>query len=184
MTNPIAIAVEPLRSVAVERAEAETRALIKRMFAKLEECGWDRNTAYPYPQANNPLFHRAKAAYDLASHITQPDPTVRADYTMRGPKIVIACPSGVDRLIEEAREQAEAMFEAYVAKLTSKAAKLGDTVEARLTAGDYLWSYSILDVAYADGTHARFKTQMIINFSKYGLPFNQWPTRQMKLKAA
>ena len=81
---------------------------------------------------------------------------------------------GIDRLIEQAGKEAAQGFEAYIKKLESKVGKY-DSVDYF---GD-LFSFSVLKVT-KDGVSESWKTQMIMNVSKYGKLFNQYPTRKVK----
>jgi hypothetical protein len=80
------------------------------------------------------------------------------------------------QMIEEAKQGAEADYMAWVIKMTDK---IGKTVQSAKMTGSP-WDHSMIDVVTEDGEEQRWKTQMIINVSKYGKPFNQFPTTQVK----
>lgn len=82
----------------------------------------------------------------------------------------------VEKFIQAAKADAAAQYEAFVAKLQQK---IGEVKNATLK-GNHVWSYSILTVEKPDGTVEHWKTQMIINVSKLGKMFNQFPTRKVK----
>ena len=78
--------------------------------------------------------------------------------------------------VAKVRRDAGFQFEAFVAKLN---AKINDiTVKADL-AGDP-WTRSTLTVVTKNKGTQIWKTKMIINVSKYGKLFNQFPTRLAK----
>jgi hypothetical protein len=54
-----------------------------------------------------------------------------------------------------------------------------DHADASIT-GTHIWGHSVLTVTLPNGTVERWKTQQIVNQSKLGLLFNQWPSRKMK----
>jgi len=82
------------------------------------------------------------------------------------------------RFIKSACENAAFQYDAFIAKLDKK---IGEAVSAELS-GNHVWSFSVLTVEKADGSIEHWKTQMIINFSKLGKMFNQFPTRKIKIK--
>lgn len=62
----------------------------------------------------------------------------------------------------------------YVYKLSRK---IGKEVKTAKLTGD-LWSYSTLEVECEDGEKQIWNTHQITNYSCYGRPFTQWPTRK------
>ena len=79
------------------------------------------------------------------------------------------------RLIDNAVKEAELNYLDYITKLENK---IGVTVKTATLVGN-LWSGSILTVATTEGTQ-RWNTKIIINQSKYGKLFNQFPSRKLK----
>lgn len=79
------------------------------------------------------------------------------------------------RHIQSAVLAAEESFDAWVAKMVQK---IGKDVQAAAMTGNP-WTGSILRVETTGGEKQTWRTQMIINFSKYGKIFNQFPSRQM-----
>jgi hypothetical protein len=82
----------------------------------------------------------------------------------------------VRRFIKQRMEWAAADYDAFVIKLVKK---IGEVKKAELH-GNHVWGYSTLIVTIPDGEVQAWKTQQIVNHSKLGKPFNQWPTRRMK----
>lgn len=83
---------------------------------------------------------------------------------------------GIEAVYRDVIDMAKAQFEEYVRKLTQK---VGSYDTAEIEAINGVWGNSILTVT-KDGVKTKWKTQIIVNFSKYGLPFNQFPTRIVK----
>jgi hypothetical protein len=172
--TPIATAVEPLRHSAVQRAEEFAEQHAQRVYANLERNGWDMRLAYPYPNSGlgRASYMMAKAAYDIAHRLTKwTKPSIRPDE----PCIVVKSEAGLAKFVQEAKDDADATYTAFIAKLEQK---VGEHQRATLT-GNHVWGYSILTVETAHETQ-RWKTQQIINVSKLGKVFNQWPTRKVK----
>ena len=139
----------------MERAEEATRSLAERYQITLEAAGWDLEVAYPYPSSTHHSsadFHAMKARRNMAQRLSKYD-TERNGVSRRPrtPNYRIWDPEGVEALV----------------------------VEAILT-GEHVWGHSILTVCHADGTTHQWRTEMIINVSKLGALFNQWPTRKLK----
>lgn len=80
------------------------------------------------------------------------------------------------KFVKLAIEQAEADYKEFVGKMVQK---IGSSVVHADVKG-HPWNNSILTIELADGTKQVWHTQMIINYSKYGKPFNQFPSRQKK----
>lgn len=75
--------------------------------------------------------------------------------------------------VEEAGREAEASFDAWVAKMVQK---IGETtVSAKMTGS--AWTGSTLTVVTVSGETQIWNTKIIINQSKYGKLFNQFPSR-------
>lgn len=177
MTNHVENAVAPLKAEAIARAEVEANKLIERVLADLAEHGMDRQSAAPFPRSMNctrEQYVRQRGKYQLYRAFTKaadrassrspndPDPCVRDE-------------ERVARFIEAAKEDAALQYDAFVAKLV---AKVGECDSATL-AGSHVWGSSVLTVTKGS-TVERWKTQQIVNVSKLGKLFNQWPTRKAR----
>jgi hypothetical protein len=80
------------------------------------------------------------------------------------------------KFVDEAEKGAEESYMAWVRKMTDK---IGKTVQdAKMTGSP--WTGSTLHVVTHDGEEQTWNNQMIINQSKYGTLFNQFPSRQVK----
>jgi hypothetical protein len=175
MTNKIELAVMPLKTAAIERAEKEAKELVVRYVINLANVGYDLSKVAPYPKST---MSRNDYAIAMARRSTYHMITkvVSGSRRMNEPEIVEVIPEYVVKFIETTKKDAAEQYDAFVAKLIIK---IGDVNEATLV-GDHVWSYSILTVTKAFGNTEKWKTQMIVNISKLGKLFNQWPTRKVK----
>jgi hypothetical protein len=176
MTNPIEAAVLPLKTDAIVRAERDALALMDRIFAKMDEHGWDADKAAPRgnSRADGHIQYKTKMSiHNLYLMVTT---YVHPTRGYNDPNLRKRDQAVEDRFVENAKETAALQYDMFVAKLISK---IGDTKTATIT-GNHVWGHSILTVETADGTVERWKTQQIVNQSKLGLLFNQWPSRKIK----
>lgn len=177
--HPVALAVEPLRQDAMQRAQDFAQRIIDKTREELEAHGWDRQAAAPYPKAHAPGdYHANKRKYDrcqnLASSVKVPGAFASRSFGAPDPCEMDA--AKCERFIKGAREDASAQYDAFICKLISK---VGDCTAATLD-GSHVWGYSTLTITKADGAVERWKTQQIVNVSKLGKLFNQFPTRLIK----
>lgn len=176
--SPIAQAVEPLRQDAMASATEYARKLAATMAANIEHAGWDINVAYPHPRGTlgRAEYKRAAMLCQLAQYFTKTD-EVKHSVCRRpsDPHYVVLDQAGIDRYVEEARKDASAQYDLFIAKLEEKVgAHSGATLN-----GNHVWGHSILMVVTPSGIQ-HWKTQQIINTSVLGKVFNQWPTRLVK----
>lgn len=176
MSNPIEDAVNPLKVDAVAKARTWAVDVVAKLTAELEANNMDSRLVAPYPKSTSPKFHVELVKYKTLSFITEWDYVAQpGSRTMNGPCIVKVDAERVAKFIKEAEEDAAAQYVAFVKKLVSK---IGDCVTATLH-GNHVWDSSILLVTKTTGVEC-WKTQSIINVSKLGKFFQQWPTRKMK----
>lgn len=161
MLNAIETAVNPLKQDAINRAEQYAREVIASVLEQLAAVGNDLNAAAPAPKA-----------------WTAPTATAmqyKAAQRKRDMFKALRSVDGQAKFVKEAQENAAFQYEAFVAKLN---AKIGPVVSATLE-GNHVWSHSLLTVVLPTGEKQIWKTQTIINVSKYGKVFNQFPTRKV-----
>lgn len=181
MTNPIRQAVLPLKAAAQDRAEKEARAMVQRMAEQLEAAGWDLNEAAPRPSSlhesrNSYLAKQSKRLrYSAVTSSWMFAPSLKYKTCGKSEPVFID-EDKVEIFVQKARQNAADQYDLFVAKIESK---IGETSAARLD-GDHVWGYSFLTVRAASGQAETWKTQMIVNCSKLGLLFNQFPTRKIK----
>lgn len=174
--NPIEKVVLPLKKDAMNRAEQFAKETIESVRERLAAVDNDLHIAAPYPSSSI-ARHQWEAAYrryKLFSSLTEwrPNQIVRPNGT---------CYADVSeklsaKFINDAREDAALKYDLYVAKLNKK---IGPVQDARLE-GNHVWSFSFLYVTTVANNKECWKTQTIINTSKLGKVFNQFPTRKVK----
>lgn len=179
-THPVALAVEPQRKEALVRAEKDAKTIVEQVKVKLKEGGWDRAVTAPYPRSDIGClaFQTKLGFYKLVRRVTKEKPAEDGIYRsrcMNDPDPCVMDSAGIAKFIKEAIDNADLAYTAFINKLVNK---IGDCEDASLT-GSHVWSYSILQVYKRDGIE-NWKTQQIVNCSKLGTLFNQWPSRQVK----
>jgi hypothetical protein len=176
----IANAVAPMKALSVARAVEYANNRVNRTLEMLAENNWNIESVFPYPNGNMSRagYMTAKSRYEFAQAITkkvdgQPLCHKRIDLETK----VEPRQEGIDRHIKHVAEDAGLAFDAYVYKLNQK---VGEVVEAEVTTSWDLWMDSSLSVVKADGTKEVWNTKCITNYSKFGMAFNQFPTRMKK----
>lgn len=172
--GPVEAAVAPLKADAVESAEKHAREIITQMNEKMAAHGWVLDEAAPrgtaadgYRREANDNLHRL---YDQLTATDWPG----ASRTLADPDKRKRSVEREARFIKESREHAAAQYDAFVVKLV---AKVGPCLSATLE-GSHVWGWSILSVVKAGVAEPeQWKTRQIINMSRNGKLFPQWPTR-------
>lgn len=174
--HPVALAVEPLRADAVKRAREYAERNIEKVRVALAEHKGDRQSLAPYP--NHRGLSRSEYNTQLSYYYLVRELTISTRSGSRShhdPDPAMMSTEGMAKYIVKAEEAAEQQYTDFIIKLI---AKIGDCISATIE-GSHVWSYSILTVQKGEATE-RWQTHMIINVSKLGLLFNQWPTRKIK----
>jgi hypothetical protein len=173
--NPIEAAVRPLKKDAMRRATEYAIGVVANVEKRLLASNNDLEIAAPYPQAwhgSRAEYFVTLATYNLFRRLTTSRASSRG---MHDPNYADMNTQGIEAFVKDAREDAAFQYEAYIAKLNKK---IGPVTAASLE-GNHVWGFSILTVTKANGGTERWKTQTIINQSKLGKVFNQFPTRLM-----
>lgn len=173
--NVIETAVLPLKADAVQRAEQEAQRMIARIIEALEAADWNLDAVAPRPHArmSREEYVRLLSKHDLFKSVTIHTQTSRRPSE---PDIRARSPEAEQRFISAAKQDAAFQYDLFVAKLVKKVGEVSDAV----LNGSHVWGYSILTVTKPDGAVQKWKTQMIVNVSKLGKLFNQFPTRIVK----
>ena len=123
--SPIAQAVEPLRSTAQDRAmQCALRHLDKELLELEEVGGWDLDKVAPVPHGmmSREQYRCAAAKRELLMRVTRPLQACRH----RGePNLREVSAEAVARYLNEAREEASAAYDAFIAKLEKAQATIG-----------------------------------------------------------
>jgi hypothetical protein len=180
--EPVGAAIHAQKADAVRYAEEDAAATIERVRKLLAEHNNDVNACAPYPRGNSwndSDYDRKMARYQLVSSLTTADPSkpYQGSYGRKGEAyFVVVGADQVERFLDNARRDAALQYDAFICKMV---AKVGECAKAELT-GSHIWAHSFLKVTKADGSTETWKTQQIVNQTKYGSPYYQWPSRKMK----
>lgn len=176
MDHPVKRAVMPLITAAQDRARQQAQGIIDAFREELVKAEGDAHQVAPYPSSvrdKRREYERKKARYDVLRAITRP---VSNGHPRFGRELremdAEACARFIQRAAHDAREQ----YLAFVEKLL---VKVGEGVTSATLVGNHVWQYSELTIVKASGTEC-WRTSQIVNVSKLGRPFNQWPTRKVK----
>lgn len=177
MANKIEAAVAPLKADAIAWAEREARGFIGRVEKELEANGWRIDIVAPSRKATTGLRRSRRRGQNTTSTArsfnrfrTSPCRAIHTSWRW---------PRPAPRTSSKRRwTAAAARYDAFVRKL---AGKIGEVQDATLT-GNHVWSHSLLTVTPPDGSQETWKTQQIVNVSKLGKPFNQWPSRKLEAR--
>lgn len=167
-------AVEPLRSAAEDYAEEHAGSFVMKVIRWLAENDSDLNRIAPYvPYGNYHYDENQKkrtligAFCDYESH----------SLARNVPQIMLLNPTKIADYVKRERNQAGLDFDAYVEKLINK---IGNATKVELiTSLHNPWLGSTLKCTMTDGSVDLWETKMIINQSKLGTLFNQFPTRKL-----
>jgi DNA modification methylase len=151
-----------------------TKNRIDHWSAKLKESDMDLDKCCPRPNGgmDKITYRMMLETHNFVASFT--NSTVVSRRRSEPNTREISQPS-ILNLIKISKDEAKADFLAYISKLTGK---IQTTIKSAELKGN-LWQGSMLYLDTEDGEQ-KWKTQMIINTSKYGKPFNQFPTRLMK----
>ena len=175
--DPIEAALEPAREQARFWAKKNAMDRVNHIKGLLEANGWDRAKACPYPRDmpyGSYKFTIARGLYDDACFLTI-SVDGRGVSHLHGPCIVKMEQRRINAFIKRHVEETDLMYTAFIAKML---VKIGVCKSATLI-GNHVWSHSILTVSKPNGTVEKWKTQQIINQSKLGKVFPQWPSRKV-----
>lgn len=176
--EPVGQALHAAKADAVSDAGSDARQYADKVREDLLAHGWDINAAAPYPwRKDGYAADAARHKHNTYSRLTQSDPA--KGYQRNGmnnePRFVVMSDTGVARFVEDAERNAALYYDAFIVKMV---AKVGECDSAEIS-GSHVWSHSILTVTKGASVE-RWKTQQIVNTSKLGLRFPQWPSRLMK----
>lgn len=180
--EPVGLCIHPMKIDAVNAMEGKVRERVGNLLLKLEAHGGDIHKAFPYD--NNFRNHseenqQAKKLHNFVRRIstdTEELIDIILPYHSRNYKRV-ANAEGIERVVQENRDMAAMNYDMFICKMVTKVGP--DAVSATIE-GSHVWGNSILTVTKKGDVVERWHTQTIWNVSKYGLPFNQWPSRKMK----
>jgi hypothetical protein len=165
--SPVAAAVEPFRAAAVARAMERAREIAEILLARF--ATHPENFAVPKLTFTNKREHAIASSNRATLYaITAPDDS-------SGRRKRVRSETGIERFVVEAGENAGAQYTAFILKLELKVGKC----DAATLEGDHVWGHSTLTVTKGEQSET-WITHQIINVSKLGKVFNQWPSRKVK----
>jgi hypothetical protein len=178
--EPVGRCLHGQKAEAITRARKEAEDMVARILAELEAVDWKINAVAPYPRSNmgQIAYQMARQKRSLRDMLTQSNAEhngwrIRYDHA---DYLVEADAKGIARFIEQNEREAALQYDMFICKMVNK---VGEVTDASIT-GTHIWGHSVLTVTLPNGTVERWKTQQIVNQSKLGLLFNQWPSRKMK----
>ena len=173
-------AIEPMRTAAMDKAEAMCRDRIEKAWKELEEANWDLKTAAPFPSSlkdSREDYRRKSEKHYFMQKITSP---VKSCLNMHEPDYRTKNEDGAKSLIAQVRRDASFAFDKYVLKLGKKVGEEKPFAVVTVTSENDLWFNSLLKLTEQNGEFETWKTRTIVNCSIYGKFFFQWPTRKVK----
>lgn len=173
--NIIRDLIEPMKADAIARARQEAEKFVSTVEEKLREFNFDANAFAPYVPLNHRDYTKNRERREVVSMFCVTDPTKPNTHRSQDPRYVVMSEDKIAHYIKMSEAEAAANYDAFVLKMI---AKIGAIDSATIT-GNHIWGYSVLTVKKGDVIE-NWKTQMIVNVSKLGKLFNQWPTRLMK----
>lgn len=174
--EPVGRALHPMKVEAVKSAAQDAQKVVDRVLKDLEAHGWDINAAAPRPDSfreGREEYQRKNSKRQLYSAVTK---NLTNSYVRSGPQIVERDEDGIARFISNSEQDAALQYDSFICKMVKKVGEVSDaTIQ-----GEHVWGHSILTVVLPNGSTQRWKTQQIINYSVYGRPYLQWPSRIVK----
>lgn len=181
--EPVGAAVHAQKQDAVRHAEKHARDYALKLLAELAAKGGDLNAYAPYPRRSGwgrtPAEEAAINKHNLVQRLTKDNPSAGYQSYSTDPNrpyLRVMDEEAVERFVEDAMRDAAMQYDMFICKMV---AKVGPAQSAELS-GSHIWGHSFLDVVKRDGSKERWKTQQIVNYSKYGRPYYQWPSRKVK----
>lgn len=172
--EPVGLALHPYKAEAVRSAREDAEKTIGSVRKDLETKGWDIQVAAPYPSSRDGDYRVKLARYQLYASVTERQNP--HGYGREAERLVKMSETGCQRFIDHSEQDAAFEYDMFICKMVSK---VGEVTGAEIS-GDHVWSHSILTVTLPDGATQRWKTQQIVNYSVYGRPYLQWPSRKLK----
>jgi hypothetical protein len=175
----IADATHPLKEAALARTLEKSEDFVAWVKARLEHHGFD-----PYaivPNVPTIPYNSAKPWEIKDNREKRADAdNRRAMYTQflqRSGDKYSWSQELADRYVEMCLASTAAHYDSYVSKMNDK---IKNPVSASFRWVGDVWGHSELIIQLADGSTEVWKTQTIVNCSKLGKLFNQWPSRRVK----
>lgn len=158
-------------------AGVDAGAHIDRVWKQIEKLDWDIKS-----EMIRKTFSGTNHILQTYLSVTDVDPKSKEKNKALGDSFRLddrfrkKSPSKKKDYVNASMQRAEEDYRAFIAKMVGK---IGGGVANAKAVGNP-WSNSVLTVEMNDGTTQVWHTQTIVNYSKYGKPFYQFPSRQKK----
>lgn len=174
--EPVGACIMPMKVNALELTEQRTRARIAALLTKLEENGGDMKIAFPFNYSDySDAGKEARALNEQVRRFTKDtEEVLSVDKYRTNNYRRVANEEGIEHFVQNMRDLSANQYDAFICKMVGKVGEV-DTASIE---GNHVWGNSVLTVAKGATTEV-WHTQMIMNFSKYGLAFNQFPSRKI-----
>lgn len=170
--------VEPCRQALKTTCFNQLQSRAKKVEELLIQHNWDLESAYP---RNSYCWEARNEAQEYVTR--SPDaPCVRRP---GDPNIVIIRPDLEERHEKEAEQLADNFLESYSLKIAGKVEETDPDfviIKAEYVGAVDPFSNSQFILTNQNGDKMIWNTKCILNVSKHGKLFNQWPTRLQKTK--
>lgn len=160
------------RAEFIKRNTDYAQKSIDTRLENLKKNLWDLSAIAPKPDhktQNKKQYENAIKTRGLYTLITSPKETYNYDLRKENKELEA-------NYIKAVYDSAEASYDSFIHKLMDKIGK--PVVKATMTGNP--WTGSVLTVETNDGETQIWKNKMIVNFSKYDKPFNQFPSNKVK----
>ena len=156
-----------------QKAADEAKAFVGKLLDNLKKHDWDLDKVAPYPKSMNSDYKIMKNKRDTYQMVSK---ATKSSYGRGEPYTVQADQVKINHYIEMNVKGAEEAYRSFMEKMIQKIGK--PVIDAKMTGN--IWTNALLTVTTNDGEEQVWKTQMILNFSKYNKMFNQFPSRRIK----
>lgn len=162
--------LEDHRKEYITEANKRAKVYLKNLIDKLKKANWNQDDVAPYGRGSgeSEMYHLYHALTDEKERIAfrkRSDPDIRKQSKAKEKK-----------WLEDQAKIAELNYDAFINKMVQK---IGEPVVEATMKGS-IWTNATLDVVTASGEAQTWTTKIILNFSKFGKMFNQYPTRKKK----
>ena len=156
------------------RARQTAKEYMDTRIKVLSDAAWDLNKVAPNPARIRLSREDYKTAAAKRAYYTTITSSKKTNQGRNEPDIRELRPAMVDLYLNGVEREAEAAYRGFMAKMILKIGS--PVVQASMTGN--IWNDAKITVKTVSGEEQVWHTKMIINFSKYGKFFNQFPTRR------
>ena len=176
----IAKATQPLKEEALRETQKKADAFAASIKRELEEHNFDVSAIVPpLPSLgrNVDVWSPEYKEYQNRKKTRDAERNVYLQFLKRDADGYSWSSQLEDHYVQVCLEGVAQQYDSFVAKMNHK---IENPVAAEFAWVRNVWGDSRLLVTLADGTKELWQTKIILNVSKLGKLFNQWPTRRLK----